>query len=598
MGRDGNKNEYLAEGTWLMGEPHMNRFQAIYDIAEVCSLKGIQHAVLSPGSRCAPLTLAFARHPKINTKTISDERSAGFIGLGLSQQTQHPTVLVCTSGTAAYNFAPSVAEAFFSHTPLIIFTADRPSEWIAQHDGQTIYQQEVFGKHVKRSYQLPQEYDHPDSTWAINRIVNEAINLSQQHPRGPVHINAPFREPLYPSAQEDIRFSKDVRVIESLTPSFSLTDDVKEILRKEWVGYNKVLIVVGQHDYSASLITLTKSVSEKHNLPVVGDILSNLHPLENLIRHGDLYLGQATEEIKKSLKPDLLITMGGSVIAKNLKVFLREHPSTAHWHIQPSGIPADTFQHLTKVIPTDAITFMGFLNSLTPSQTFEAQKQTNFKNLWEVEERRATRILDAYFPREEFGELELVDTIIRNLPESCNLHLANSMSVRYASFIGLASHQKNVKVYANRGTSGIDGCTSSAVGHCLVSTVPNILITGDMAFFYDRNAFWNTYPIPDLRIVVLNNHGGIIFKMIDGPSALAESDEYFVTRQNLNAKKLCEEFGFDYLKLDSRKKIKNSIKNFFDFDGTTKILELESGIQENKLIFEKLKEQLKQRYEL
>src|SRR6188768_3634344 len=127
------------------------RFQPIYDIAELCSQKGITQTVLCPGSRCAPLTLAFARHSKINSRSLSDERSAGFIALGMAQSSQQPTILVCTSGSAAYNFAPAVAEAFFNQIPLIIFSADRPSEWIAQQDGQTIYQTDLFGKHVKKS---------------------------------------------------------------------------------------------------------------------------------------------------------------------------------------------------------------------------------------------------------------------------------------------------------------------------------------------------------------------------------------------------------------------------------------------------------------
>ena len=185
----------------------MSRFQSIYDIAQLCAKKGLSKAVLCPGSRCAPLTLAFTRHPDIQCKTFSDERSAGFVAMGLSQSSGEPTVLVCTSGTAAYNFAPAVAESFFSKIPLIVLTADRPTEWIGQLDGQTIYQTGIFGKHVKGSYQLPQEYEHPDNGWAINRIVHYAINLACQAPRGPVHINAPFREPLYGTSTEVFSYS-------------------------------------------------------------------------------------------------------------------------------------------------------------------------------------------------------------------------------------------------------------------------------------------------------------------------------------------------------------------------------------------------------
>jgi 2-succinyl-5-enolpyruvyl-6-hydroxy-3-cyclohexene-1-carboxylate synthase len=125
-----------------------------------------------------------------------------------------------------------------------------------------------------------------------------------------------------------------------------------------------------------------------------------------------------------------------------------------------------------------------------------------------------------------------------------------------------------------------------------------VLITGDLAFFYDRNAFWHNYPLPNLRVVLLNNHGGIIFKMIDGPGSVPEADEYFITKQVLNAKKLCEEFDLEYLKLDNKRKVKNLIKDFFDTDKRTKVLELETDIVHNKEIFDNLKKQIRKGYEL
>jgi 2-succinyl-5-enolpyruvyl-6-hydroxy-3-cyclohexene-1-carboxylate synthase len=201
------------------------------------------------------------------------------------------------------------------------------------------------------------------------------------------------------------------------------------------------------------------------------------------------------------------------------------------------------------------------------------------------------------FLDEELSELELVQEIIQNLPNNSNLHLANSMSVRYANFIGLSVAHTGIKVFSNRGTSGIDGCSSTSVGHALTSTEPHILITGDVAFFYDRNAFWHNYALPNLRIVLLNNHGGSIFNMIDGPAFQPEAAEYFITRQHLNAKKLCEEFDFEHLKLDSKRKIKNFLKDFFDFDGKTKVLELETDTHFNKTILENLKQKIKNSYE-
>ncbi len=434
-------------------------------------------------------------------------------------------MMVCTSGTAAYNFAPSVAEAYFSQTPLIVFTADRPAEWIAQHDGQTIHQAEIFGKHVKKSLQLPQEYEHPDNQWAINRVVNEAINLALEEPRGPVHINAPFREPLYPEAKEKFNFSKEVRVMEQAPAQYSISPDLLQKLTQEWSKCTNILIVAGQHEYDNTLISSITNFLQAQSVPVVGDIISNLSSIEQVVSHSDVFLGQAPEGVKKSLRPELLITFGKSVISKNLKLFLRKFSPKAHWHIQPAGAVADPFQSITRIINTTPTNFFDSLHILAKSKAFENQKRINYQKLWEVEERRAVRSLKDFLPKEAFGELELVHEIIRHLPPLCNLHLANSMSVRYANIIGLSDLKKNINVFSNRGTSGIDGCTSTAVGHALVNELPNILITGDLAFFYDRNSFWHNYPLPNLRVVVLNNHGGIIFSMIDGPGTLPESKE-------------------------------------------------------------------------
>lgn len=575
----------------------MSRYQPIYDIAELCAQKGVENIILSPGSRCAPLTLAFTRHKNLNCKTISDERSAAFIGLGMAQQTKMPTALVCTSGTAVYNYAPAVAEAFFSKTPLVVFTADRPAEWVAQQDGQTIFQQGIFGNHVKGFFQLPQDYDHPDSVWAINRMVNDAINLSMQYPQGPVHINAPFREPLYPETPDEFSYTKSINVQQVVSSELTLSKSTRKQLTKELSGFHKILLIGGQQHNDAPVIQFMEQVSQKHSLPFIGDIISNLHSIANLVRHADLFLGQASDAVKKSLQPDLLITFGESVISKNVKLFLRQFPAKAHWHIQSTGIPADTFQGLTKIIHSEPAEFFDFLDKLETPENFERQKQSNYQKLWEVEERKALRCLEDFFPQTEFAELELVHELMKALPENCSLHLANSMSVRYANFIGLTSDKKTVSIFSNRGTSGIDGCTSTAVGHALTNNKPSLLLTGDMAFFYDRNAFWHNYPIPNLRVVVLNNHGGTIFNMIDGPASLPESEEYFVTRQSLSAKKLCEEFGFDYLKIDNRRKVQNTLKDFLDFDGRTKILELESSHNLNKTIFEALKLKIKKSYE-
>ncbi|MDL5050971.1 2-succinyl-5-enolpyruvyl-6-hydroxy-3-cyclohexene-1-carboxylic-acid synthase [Oscillatoria amoena NRMC-F 0135] len=450
------------------------RNQSIYNIAEICSRKGVTEVVLCPGSRCAPLTLAFTRHKKFQCRTFSDERSAGFIALGIAQQTKKPVALVCTSGTAAYNFAPAVAEAYFSQTPLLVFTADRPAEWIAQHDGQTILQANLYGKHVKQSYTLPQHYDHPDDQWYTNRIINEAINLAKQEPAGPVHINAPFREPFYPDPSEPFSYSADVRIIEEDAP-VSFPIESEKILAAELSTFRNILVVAGQSEHNPDLIQVLQTTASR--MPVLGGALSNLHEITNVIRHADAFLSALSEGSARNLKPDLLISFGKSVISKSLKLFLRKFPTIPHWHIQSHPGATDPFQNLSKILVADPIHFFSFINSLT------LKTDPYYLEQWKIEERRIAKSINEFFPQPEFSELELVKIILSRLPSPCHLHLANSMSVRYAEYMGVLPDKKNITVFSNRGTSGIDGCTSTAVGHSLSSESLNILITGDLAFF-------------------------------------------------------------------------------------------------------------------
>lgn len=581
MARDRNKNEYVTKDP-----PLILNLQPIYDIATICSRHGLQQAILSPGSRCAPISLGFTRHPDITCRTISDERSAAFIALGVSQRLQKPTVLVCTSGSAAYNYAPAVAEAFFQQVPLIIITADRPPELIDQLDGQTIRQTNIYGSHVKKSYTLPVDHEHPDAAWHTARVISEGINLAQEYPPGPVHINVPLREPLY--NDHEISFNKEVKIITATPPaSAALTDATWKALVDQWKAFKRILIVGGQEGYNENQGAALEKLIKEQKIPVVGDIISNLHPIPDVIKHADIFIGQDKNGLKESLQPDLLVTFGKSIISKNLKQLLRNYKPKAHWHIQPAGYSADTYKSLTRIIKVDPETFFDKLAQIELAPSFDNQKQENFYHIWQIEERKTLRQLQQFFPQQPFGEFELIYEVINKLPDHCNLHLANSMAVRYANFVGI--NNPTIEVFANRGTSGIDGSSSTAVGHCLGSDKLNVLITGDLAFFYDRNAFWHNYDMKNLRIVLLNNHAGGIFRIINGPKKLPELEEYFETKQTLNGKLTAEEFGFDYLKCDKRSKLNNFTKEFFEGGASPKILELESVSKDNAAILSEFK---------
>jgi 2-succinyl-5-enolpyruvyl-6-hydroxy-3-cyclohexene-1-carboxylate synthase len=356
--------------------------------------------------------------------------------------------------------------------------------------------------------------------------------------------------------------------------------------------------VAGQHPQDERIAAAVSRFGEKHQVPVVHDIISNLHGAGNTVQHSDVFLGQGSASLKEMLRPDLLITFGDSLVSKNLKTFLRKYPAARHWHIQPQGLPADTFKTLTDVFFTTPDHFFEILTAMPVADAFDGQKQKNYCSIWEAEERRVLRALDEFFAEPALTELSLVSALLAKLPEDCNLHLANSMSVRYANIVGLLPERKGVRVFSNRGTSGIDGSTSTAVGHALTSGRPNFLITGDLAFFYDRNAFWHNYPLDNLHILLLNNHGGLIFDILEGPSSTPEAGEYFITRQKLNAAGLCAEFGFEHIKADHVRKLKNLLKDFLTFDSKTKVMEVESDTATNKQVMESFKSKIKKSYEL
>ncbi len=581
--------------------------QSIIKAVQICALRGVRQVVLSPGSRCAPLTLAFVRHPNLVTHTFSDERSAAFIAIGMAQQLRHPVVLVCTSGSAAYNYAPAIAEAYFQHIPLLVFTADRPPEWIDQLDGQTIRQKNIYGSHVKASYELPLDQPHPDVQWHATRIISEAINISRTFPCGPVHINVPVREPFYPESNEIINFNVPVKVIENEQGELTLTNPQTEKLKKEWERFDKKLIICGQQPYHPKLTHIISSLSESQSIPVIADVISNQHSVGQAIQHSDILLAHKNEETLKGLQPDLLITFGLSVISKNLKLFLRKYQPKAHWHIQPAGYVADSFQSLTRIVRASPElvlkTFYGF----------SKENEKTYYNQWQREERKAKELIRNLFSRtlkisnedlNNSGEFEAVKLVMECLPNQVNLHLANSMPVRYANLVGIQQKSEDLEIFANRGTSGIDGSTSTSVGASLISDKLTVLITGDMAFFYDRNAFWHNYKLPNLRVVLLNNHGGGIFRMINGPSQQPELEEYFETVQQLHAENTARDFQVSYTACDLRKageleKLKLLLPVFLERkenDTHGKILEIISDGKLNQQIFNQYKTLIKESY--
>jgi 2-succinyl-5-enolpyruvyl-6-hydroxy-3-cyclohexene-1-carboxylate synthase len=555
--------------------------QPILDLASICALKGIKEAILSPGSRCAPLSLAFIRHPDIHCRTISDERSAAFVAMGMAQQIEHPVVLVCTSGSAALNYFPAIAEAFFQQIPLLILTADRPAEWIDQWDGQTIRQKDVYGTHVKNSYSYPDSFEHPDKRWHAHRIVNEAINESLAYPKGPVHINIPLREPFYPIGNEEFEYSLSVSVTEITRATLTLSSEHKIKLKTHLAEYKKIAIIPGQQKPNAEVRNLLADLATKGKAVVIADLISNMQ-IDKSINHPDFIL-QSIRDME-ILVPDLVISFGKSILSKPLKQFIRSS-SAAHWHLQGSGYTPDMFQSLSKVIQCEVSSFLSFLSE-------NADSNTAFVSSWTESESAIRTSLPSILQEVDFGEFQALAACIGKVPPYSKLHLSNSMPIRYASLVG--GLPESVEIIANRGTSGIDGSSSTAVGCTFTTKEAVTLVTGDMAFFYDRNAFWHKYNLPNLRIIVLNNHAGGIFRLIEGPARLPELEEFFETEQKLSAKNLAMEFGFNYTGVHTLEKLEENLGQFYQKSICPKILEVFSESKQNAEILKTVKAKLKE----
>lgn len=551
--------------------PHIN------EIASICAAHGITQAVISPGSRSAAISLAFENHPEIDVKVIADERSAAFIALGIGQQMKKAVALICTSGSAVYNYAPAVAEAFYQEIPLLIITADRPPEWTNQYDGQTIQQEGIFGKHIKDSFNLPVDLTHADAQWHSNRQVNEAILMTENVPKGPVHINVPIREPFYPGVDEEFSYP-ETRILKSIAIEKNISDSDWTQLMKIWNNTSKKFLVVGQMEPDSKLQDHLRSLIDKTGIPVINEITANQHGIEDVVSKQDLFL-QGSPDLES---PELLITLGKSLISKNLKLFLRKNPPKYHWHIHEGNRLNDSLQHLSHSFDQNPSDFISEL-----AQRIEKGSKNEFAKNWTRAQQTTTERSSAFLTTCEFGELKASAMCLQALPAQSQLHLANSMSVRYANFIGVKDG--SVEVYCNRGTSGIDGSNGTAVGAALSSGKMVTLLTGDMAFLYDRNAFWHGYDLSNLRIIVLNNAGGGIFGMIKGPRSQASYGKLFQTEQNLTAKMTAKEFGFEYSKVKREDQLEDELKGFFKPSASAKILEIFSHSDKNEQVFQAYK---------
>jgi 2-succinyl-5-enolpyruvyl-6-hydroxy-3-cyclohexene-1-carboxylate synthase len=553
--------------------------QGIKNLPEICFHHGLKQMVICPGSRNAPLIISFTAHPSMECLSITDERSAGYFAMGMAQYSGKPVGVVCTSGTAILNLAPAVSEAFYQNIPLIVFTADRPKEWIDQSDGQTIRQTEIFKNYIKQSFELPLETAHPDDLWLFNRTVSQAIDTATTFPAGPVHINIPLREPLYTPLPEDYQIKN---IISTAPVSAKLTGESEAVLLNKWNSFPRKMLVFGMGAKNEQLNAIAQELSHRNDTVVFAENLSNISG-EEIIFSSEPLMAALSEDEKLQFQPDLLITLGEGIVSKRLKQYLRAFPPQEHWHIASSAHYTDTFKSLSTIIRSKPVDILSILAETEPNSTFD------FGSLKE-KSKKIRSLHKQFLSKVGLMDIRLMDEILSAVPADSVVHLANSTPVRYAQ---LSPSRHELTCYSNRGTSGIDGCVSTALGSAFVSGKNTFVITGDLAFIYDSNALWNDYLKTDLKIIVVNNNGGNIFSLIDASSEMEKAKRFFTTPHRVKIKSLAEAYGVPYLECIDILKLNELVKQMASIKGTC-LLEVKTDAAQNTKTFKEYYQFIKQ----
>lgn len=499
----------------------------------------VRRAVVSPGSRNAPIIVALAREAAIDKSVVIDERSAGFIALGMAVQTQSAVALVCTSGSAVLNYAPAIAEAYYREVPLIVISADRPKQWIDQDDSQTIRQYEILQKIVKRSVDIDVDSSNQTIARMAVRDINDALIDAVSGRQGPVHINIRLDVPLGGLAEMNANNLK----ISAITPRQALPMDEVRAIADELQG-KKVLVVGG---FMPPDKTLSRALARMASLPsfaVMHEAQSNVHG-RNMIGQIDRTLSNLSAQERIEMMPDVVITFGGALVSRFIKAWLRSAVgSIEHWHVGIRGQSVDCFNSLTRRIELTPKIFMPLLAAACSKRSLDSDYNARWKKI----HKRATNRAEIYTARAPWSDLTAMAEIMKSVPAKCNLQLSNGTAVRYAQLFDFAHIHR---IDSNRGVSGIDGSTSTALGASACYAHPTLLISGDMSAQYDIAALSSELISPRFKMAVLNNGGGGIFRFIDSTRKLEELDRYLACKVNLPLEKLAEAYGLAYFRADS-----------------------------------------------
>ncbi|WP_400242909.1 2-succinyl-5-enolpyruvyl-6-hydroxy-3-cyclohexene-1-carboxylic-acid synthase [Niallia sp. JL1B1071] len=508
---------------------------------------GVEHAVISPGSRSTPISLLLAEQEDINLHVHVDERSAAFFALGIAKASKKPTVLVCTSGTAAANYFPAIVEAKISRIPLIVLTADRPHELRDVGAPQAIDQLDLYGKHVKWFIEMSIPDNSPGMIRYAKTVGARAVSMAKQQPSGPVHVNIPLREPLIPDLDNLERYrlaEKEKSSIRMEIGEFRISDSYFLDLAASLDG--KGIIICGEidkEDFSAKIIQL----AEKTGFPIIADPLSQLRSnsagINIIVDTYDTFL--RNEKVKSLLKPDVIIRFGSMPISKPLTIFLRENEEAKQIVVDGGSGYRDPNQLTTDMVYCEEGYFCEKLTSAISHCSIN-----HYLNKWVTINELTKKELMQTTGIQEISEAKLFHRLGEMIPNDAVLFVGNSMPIRDLDTFFHKQHKK-VTIIANRGANGIDGTISTALGVGVIKQ-PLFLIVGDLTFFHDLNGLMlsQLYKLP-ITVLLINNNGGGIFSFLPQVDLPRHFELLFGTPLDIDFKHAVEMYKGQYQLIES-----------------------------------------------
>lgn len=499
---------------------------------------GVSDAVVCPGSRNAPIVHNLSVCEAIRCRPVTDERSAAFYALGLSIATRRPTVVCVTSGSALLNVMPAVAEAAYQHVPLVVISADRPQQWIDQLDGQTIPQSDALGRFVRKAVQLPEPHND-EERWLCRRLVNEAMHLATCRQGAPVHINVPISEPLFEFDTEQLpQLSRFNYIKRAAIKDASM--DMPDAFHKA----KRPMIVIGQLAHGTVSHETIRSLSEKY--VVMSEPLSNpsymtIH-FDEAIRYivSDNSSINDDEDDKTAYYPDYIIYVGDTLVSKPARRFLRNAKAPSCLITPDAADIHDPLMTLTDIVECDTDSINALLASLCDAP--DTDERCLFHDRWQSFLDAYAAHADAYAPEySQMATVKYFEEQLADLDIDICVHYANSSAVRLACIY--AQHY----VWCNRGVNGIEGSLSTAAGFSLATHDMTVCVIGDLSFFYDQNALWNSNLRGNLRIILLNNRGGGIFRQLPGLSDSPAADDLVMASHENTAQGICTQNDIGYM---------------------------------------------------